>query len=236
MWSQVRREALLCHSLAGPVHCLRSECTTLRIHMPIDRDRRANLVVIGGPSSGADIPNCVSKVWLSPLLDEVVVVFLDLILRLQALIVDDATHLSTDDGRRVLRAIKGLPQTVVDPELPVEWPRRGEDPVELVSVADLGVLAVLEIVRLQEVIVVPEVAEETRLRTLWHEGMAIPFRHTMTVVEMLSDRDVVLALAVVLSAQVPMEVYLNEVPDGIATQRLEPRPHVTHKPRAHFSR
>lgn len=81
---------------------------------------------------------------------------------------------------------------------------------------------------------------------------------------MLSDRDVVLALAVVLGAQVPMEVYLegrskhfhrtastnhslmemtslssrrlkaaaglNEVPDGIATQRLEPRPHVTHKP------
>mmetsp|Transcript_71170 Transcript_71170/g.98871 ORF Transcript_71170/g.98871 Transcript_71170/m.98871 type:complete len:237 (+) Transcript_71170:352-1062(+) len=236
MWSQVRREALLCHSLAGPVHCLRSECATLRVHMPVDLERRANLVVIGGPGSGADIPNGVSKVGLSPLLDEVVVIFLDLILRPQALIVDDATYLSADDGRRVLRAIKGLPQAVEDPELPLEWPCGGENPVELVRVADLGVLAVLEIVRLEVVIVLPEVAEEARLRTLWHKGVAIPFRHTMTVMEMLSDRDVVLALAVVLGAQVPMEVYLNEVLDGIAIQRLKPRPHVTHKPRAHVSR
>ena len=85
----------------------------------------------------------------------------------------------------------------------------------------------------------------------------------VAVMEMLSDRDVVLALAVVLGAQVPMEVYLegrqhgfteqlppitllwshmtpsssrklnaglNEVLDGIAIQRLKPRPHVTHKP------
>ena len=135
--------------------------------MPVDLQGRADAVVEVRARGGADVADGVAKGRLPPAVHEVVVVRVDV---REALVVDDAADLSSDDDFGVHRPVQRTTQPVRDaqdtlaafvPEAD-EWSARREDPVKLVGVAHLDTFAEAEGIVLQvgvaDVIQVAEVA------------------------------------------------------------------------------
>ena len=203
----------------GPVERLRVQRAAFRVHMPIHLQRRADLIVEGCASGGADVANTLSQGRLAPLVHQVVVSRLHVH---EALVVDDAADLPTDDDSGVDGASEGAPQTVGDAQLafiplvaePGERRSSGEDPVELVGVAHADILAVLEVEVLQatwrDII---EATEEARadVRRWPHQRLLKPHLLEGFVVA-VGD------VALVLRTQVEVEVGLDEARCGVAVQ------------------